>query len=387
MAWKNIIGQDRIKHLLQRMILEQRMPHAMLFTGMEGTGATGLAIEFARTANCLSPVHTADGIDACGFCRSCVQFRHLGHPNLRFTVALPAGKGGEAESDMKADVVEDLKAQLQSLAEDPYADVRLPNATQIKIGAIRELKRTLTLSAAQEGGRRMCLILHADEMTQEASNAFLKTLEEPHEGVTIMLVTSRPERILPTIASRCQEVLVPPVGDDLIAEALQERDGVSVADSMLIASFAQGSYARARAFMSEDMRGYRQEVVDLLRMALKGNAFRIPLSDAIAEMAEGRDKVKVEMMLSLLLLWIRDAYSIVQTGSSGAIMNVDQREALERFATSFGQADYPRVLKSIEQAVRLVHRNVNLTLVLLPMMLDIRRVFHTARMATLQTQN
>lgn len=384
MAWTDIIGQDRIKLLLQRMILEQRLPQAMLFTGMAGTGAVGLAIEFARTTNCLTPLRTPTGIDACGTCRSCAQFRHLGHPNLRLTVALPAGKGGEAESDMKSDVIEELKNQLQALADDPYYEVRLPNATQIKIGAIRELKRTLTLSAAQEGGRRVCLIVNADEMTTEASNAFLKTLEEPHDGVTIILTTERPERILQTISSRCQEVVVPPLGDDLLANVLHQRDNIPAADATLIASFAQGSYTRARSFMNEDMRAYRQDVVDLLRLALKGQSFRIPLTDALSEIAEGKDKVKVEMMLSLLLLWLRDAYSIVKTGSSTSIMNIDQRDALEKFASSFGNADYPRVLRSIEQSVRLLHRNVNLTLVLLPLLLDVRRVFHEARSATLR---
>jgi len=384
MAWTDIIGQDRIKLLLQRMILEQRLPQAMLFTGMAGTGAVGLAIEFARTTNCLTPLRTPTGIDACGACRSCAQFRHLGHPNLRLTVALPAGKGGEAESDMKSDVIEELKNQLQALADDPYYEVRLPNATQIKIGAIRELKRTLTLSAAQEGGRRVCLIVNADEMTTEASNAFLKTLEEPHDGVTIILTTERPERILQTISSRCQEVVVPPLGDDLLANVLHQRDNIPAADATLIASFAQGSYTRARSFMNEDMRAYRQDVVDLLRLALKGQSFRIPLTDALSEIAEGKDKVKVEMMLSLLLLWLRDAYSIVKTGSSTSIMNIDQRDALEKFASSFGNADYPRVLRSIEQSVRLLHRNVNLTLVLLPLLLDVRRVFHEARSATLR---
>lgn len=384
MAWTDIIGQDRIKLLLQRMILEQRLPQALLFTGMAGTGAVGLAIEFARTMNCLQPLRTLTSIDACGTCRSCAQFRHLGHPNLRLTVALPAGKGGEAESDMKSDVIEELKNQLQALADDPYCEVRLPNATQIKIGAIRELKRTLTLSAAQEGGRRVCLIVNADEMTTEASNAFLKTLEEPHDGVTIILTTERPERMLQTISSRCQEVVVPPLGDDLLADALHHRDNIPAADATLIASFAQGSYTRARSFMNEDMRAYRQDVVDLLRLALKGQSFRIPLTDALSEIADGKDKVKIEMMLSLLLLWLRDAYSIVKTGSSVSIMNIDQRDALEKFATSFGNADYPRVLRSVEQSVRLLHRNVNLTLVLLPLLLDVRRVFHEARSATLR---
>jgi len=384
MAWTDIIGQDRIKLLLQRMILEQRLPQAMLFSGMAGTGAVGLAIEFARTANCTSPVRTASGIDACGTCRSCIQFRHLAHPNLRITVALPAGKGGEAESEMKSDLIEDIKHQIQALADDFYTEIRLPNATQIKIGAIRELKRTLTLSAAQEGGRRVCLIIHADEMTTEASNAFLKTLEEPHEGVTIILTTERPERMLQTITSRCQEVVVPPLGDDVLADALRVRDGIAGSEATLIASFAQGSYTRARSFMNEDMRAYRQDVVDLLRLALKGQSFRIPLTNALSEIAEGKDKVKVEMMLSLLLLWLRDAYSIVKTGTSDSIINIDQRDALEKFAQSFGNADYPRVLRSIENAVRLVHRNVHLTLVLLPLLLDVRRVFHEARSVTLR---
>jgi len=380
MTWNDIIGQQRVQRLLHHAIADNRLPQALILSGMEGVGKMAIALAFAQTVNCERPVRTASMVTPCGTCHACQQCTTLQHPNVRLTMALPSGKG-DNEQELKSDVIDELKGLMQAIAEDPYTTVRLAGATQIRIGQIRELKRTLSLSAAQEG-RRVCIIVDADDMTTEASNAFLKTLEEPHEGVTIILTTSHPERMMQTIVSRCQEIVCPPLDDTDIAGALAGRNLCSLDEAQLIAPFAQGSFTRARSFLSEDMRGYREDVVNLLRTALRGKGYRIPMTEAVTAMADGRDKVRVEMMLTLLLLWLRDAYAISMTGVSASIMNGDQREALTRFSDGFTGADYPAALTAIEQAVRQVHRNVNLQLVLLPMLLTLRRIFGSARKAS-----
>lgn len=365
--------------MLRRCISNGRLPQALLLAGSEGAGAAALALAFARTMVCESPRADVDGPAPCETCRSCRQSASLQHSDIRIVVAYPAGKA-DSDDDLKTEVIEEIRSAVVAMAEDPYREIRLTGATQIRIGQIRELKRSLSLSSSQ-GGRRVVIILRADEMTTEASNAFLKTLEEPHADVTVILVTSRPERILPTISSRCQELVIPPIDDVDIADALVRRGLCDETEARLTASFAQGSFTRAVALLSDDMKTQREDIVDLLRTSLKGRDFRPRLISLVADIAEGRDKVRIETMLGLLALWLRDAHMIAAVGPNAAIVNTDQRDALIKFADAFGAADFPSALTVIERSVREVYRNVHPQLTLLTMCMTIRRLLYGARSA------
>lgn len=366
--------------MLRRAIAEGRIPQAVLLVGPDGTGALPIALAFATSVNCSSPRTEDGGIEACGACPSCLQASTLQHPNIRIVTALPAGKG-DAEDELKADLIDEIKESMRRLADDPYASLRIEGATQIRIGQIRDLKRSLSLSAAQQG-RRVIIVYEAHEMTNEASNAFLKTLEEPHEGVTIVLTSSHPERMLPTIVSRCQLITCPPIEDAALAEALVRRGQCSMEDASLIAPIAEGSLTTATAFLDEDMKGDRQAVVELLRAALRGKDHRIGLVDMLDTVTDGRNKARMTLMLSLLQLWLRDAHAIEVLGADAPIANIDQRDALVRFAEAYRGADHGGLLNAIDEAVRNVHRNVAPPLILIPLMLRLRSILHRARLVS-----
>ncbi|MBC8124486.1 MAG: hypothetical protein H7X70_02020 [Candidatus Kapabacteria bacterium] len=378
MKWNSIIGQDRLQRMLQRCILDDRIPQALLLTGFEGAGTVALALAFARTVNCEQPVRTSDTIAPCEQCHACKQSISLQHPNISIVTALPPKKKGETQDVPKDEVIAELQGAIHSLALDPYTSLRLANATTIRIAQIRELKRTLSLSAAQSG-RRVVIILNADEMNVEAANSFLKTLEEPNNNVTIILTTERQEALLQTIVSRCQELVVPPLDDADIVHALVDRGHCDEDEALIIAPFAQGNLHKAIDYLSDDIRALRETAVDLLRTALKGKDYRNALADAVQEASESRSKSQADAILSLLALWLRDAYVIALAGDGAPIVNIDHRPALERFAAAFGGADFPAVLQAIELAHRDLARNVSISLVLLTTMLDIRRVFAATR--------
>ncbi|RPI65137.1 MAG: hypothetical protein EHM43_13035, partial [Ignavibacteriae bacterium] len=235
MAWEQVIGQERVQLMLQRAIVRDRVPQSLLLTGEDGAGTLAIAIAFARVVNCEQPVVSGDRIDACGTCHACKQNHSLQHPNVRFVISYPSGKA-ETDDELPKEVVEELKEAIQTVAADPYVPFQLTNATQIRIGQIRDLKRSLALSSAQNG-RRVVIIHHADEMKVESANAFLKTLEEPHENVTLILTTAHPERLLQTIVSRCQEVVVPPLDDDQIISALVSGGWCTHDEAVLLAPF------------------------------------------------------------------------------------------------------------------------------------------------------
>lgn len=363
--------------MLQRCILDKRIPQALLLTGREGAGTIALALAMARTVNCHHPLTTSTTTEPCEACPSCIQSASLQHTNIKLVMALPAGKA-DSEEDVADNVVEALRDVLQAVAEDPYTRVRLPNASMIRIGQIREVKRMLSLSAAQEG-RRVVIIVNAEEMNVEASNAFLKTLEEPHDDVTIILTTSRPERLLQTIVSRCQELIVPPLSDETVIDTLVSRGLCSAEEASLVAPFAEGDIQRASDFVSEDVRGMRTSALALLRSALRGKDYRNALADAAAEIGDERSKTKAEATLSLLAVWLRDAYALALGGPDVRLVNADDRSALEKFAAAFGSADLPAVMTVIERASRDIHRNTSISLTLLTAMMDIRGIIARTR--------
>ncbi|MFA6990086.1 MAG: AAA family ATPase, partial [Candidatus Gastranaerophilaceae bacterium] len=208
MSWSKKVGHDRIKKILQKSIIDNRIPHSYLFIGIEGIGKDAIAIEFAKAVNCLNPIMGVDLFEACDNCKSCKMFDNLSHSNFELIFSLPAGKSGDSKSDsaidkLSEDQITEIKEQIELKAENNYHRFAISNATQIRVNLVRELKKKLALTQ-NTTGRRVILICNADEMNSEASNAFLKTLEEPQDNVTIILTTAKPDSILPTIQSRCQ---------------------------------------------------------------------------------------------------------------------------------------------------------------------------------------
>lgn len=365
--------------MLQRCIIDHRVPQALLLTGREGSGTIALALAMARTLNCLRPLVSPTEALPCEACSACLQSATLQHANIKLVMALPAGKA-DSEEDASADVVDALRDVIQAVAHDPYTRVRIPNASMIRIGQIREVKRVLSLSASQQG-RRVVIIVNAEEMNVESSNAFLKTLEEPHDDVTIILTTSRPERLLQTIVSRCQELVIPPLPDDMVIAALVERGLCTRDEAALVAPFAEGDIQRASEFVLEDVRGMRTAALALLRAALRGKEYRVELADAASEIGDERSKTRAEATLSLLSVWLRDAYALALGGTEVRLVNADDRSALEKFAAAFGSADLPAVIGVLERASRDIHRNTSITLTLLTAMMDIRGIIARTRSA------
>ncbi len=387
MAWKNIIGQERVKSILQRAVLEGRVAHAYCFWGAEGIGKDALALEFATVLNCEKPMRSATSVEACGTCKSCLQASRLQHPNIQFVFSLPAAKADAKTADgmdsailkLTDDQITLIQEQLHAKAENPYHNISIPNAAQIRIASIRDVKKNISMSASQRG-RRVIIISEADAMTMEAANAFLKTLEEPSSNVTIILTSSRREQLLQTILSRCQQLRCDPLPDDSVARALHERLNVPEQEAMLIARLADGSYSKAAELLGEDLRQLRFDVVSLLRTILTPRGYILRLTHELESAAGDRDRAKLEKMLILLLLWVRDAYALSVSDDTATIINIDQVKDLQSFVGKFAARGALDVAaRHIEHAIELLRKNVNTTLLLTTLSLELRRSLMTVK--------
>jgi DNA polymerase-3 subunit delta' len=292
---------------------------------------------------------------------------------------MPTGKSGDAKKDnvlerLTEEQLEEYYEQIRLKAENPYHKISMTNANQIRIASIRELKKKLLLTSSGEG--RVCVIVsRADEMTTEAANAFLKTLEEPHDNVTIIITTSRQDVILPTILSRCQQLRCEPLSNSDLSNALKDRNNLTNQEANLISAFAQGSYTRAVEFLGEDMQELRENAIEFLRSMLKKKVYRVELANHIEHLTKKHDRKETELILSMILIWMRDVSNFSITGKKDNIINIDKYEILQKFTTGYRNKDYIRASEVLEIAINQLRKNVAPQLVLIRTVLELRKLF------------
>jgi DNA polymerase-3 subunit delta' len=299
------------------------------------------------------------------------------HPEVRLVTPLPRGKDEQADdlplAKLTADQVALVRSEYRRKGEDPYHRVEVPGATAIKISSIREIRRESSMTVG-EGKTRVFLISRADEMTEQAANALLKTLEEPSGECLLILTTANRESLLPTIVSRCQQVRFDLLPEEEIRAALEERDGVEKDRAGLLSRLAYGSYLRARELLQDDVTEERNRVVAFIRAALSGNVEQV-----VAEgdrLHEAKDRELVRRFLSAILLWYRDALVLAHGGS---VINLDHREDLERFVARNPGADVTRAIAETERALSLLDRNTYIKLIVNALAVRLRATMPTKR--------
>ncbi len=370
MSWNKIVGNERVKRILQKAIVENRVAHSYLFTGIDGIGKDAFAIQMAKTLNCSNPRIGEFEYDSCDICKSCKMFDSLSHPNFEIIFPLPAGTGEESTTDKMSEAqLDEFKIQLQKKAANPFHRIRIKGASLIRVNAIRDIKKKLSLSQGSNG-KRVVLISEAEKMNAESANAFLKTLEEPGENVMIFLTTSKPDYIIQTIKSRCQQIKFAPLQLNVIESKLIKEHNIDEKSAKLASSLSMGSYTRAVDSFDSNFIDMRNMIIDTLRCVLKKKNFRRELIDNIFEMTKKYDKEQIIILLQILALWLRDAEIIKSVYNN--IINPDEKDTLEKFANAFGKSNFIQINDYIEESIYFIQRNVILQGVIFKLFIKIR---------------
>lgn len=362
MAFSEVIGQNRVKKILSRTIEQSRVHHAYLFYGNSGVGKEAMALEFAKALLCTT--QTGEGCDNCA---NCMRIKKLSHPDVVYLFPAPTTMKPEEELQI-----------FQSISENPYKRLRLWANPIISIERIRNLKKTCSLKSF-EGRGRVVIIAEAHKMTQEAANSLLKLLEEPPEKMHFILETSALTQILPTIISRCQTMSFATLSEKEIEAALVKREKLPAEKAQLIARIAFGDYGRALELIDEDLSEQRRFSVDILRQLLKSDYDRLILVESIMK---ENDKLQIKELLGILLLWFRDSLifsqfskdaSLSEKEVSEKLVNIDEYETLKRFVNAFDSIDFKNIIFEIENAIELINRNVNVTLILIVLLDNLKK--------------
>jgi DNA polymerase-3 subunit delta' len=275
-----VVGHEELQERLARAVEGGRLPASLLLRGPVGVGKQRLALWLGQLLLCEAGT-------ACGRCRSCRLALRLEHPDLHWFFPLPRPRGASTPSKLREKLEDARLEELEERRARPLA-VRDPEgATGIYLAAVQEMKSKASRRPAM-GARTVFVVGDAEAMvpqasSPEAANAFLKLLEEPPEDAFILLTSSRPGALLPTIRSRTLELRVLPVPAADVERLLVERAGVAPERAASLARRAQGSPGRALRALSDAAGASRQRAEELLGAALSGDrAARWALAAALS---------------------------------------------------------------------------------------------------------
>ena len=312
-TWENILGHEENISRLKLMLEENRLPHALLFYGLEGIGKRQVAKALAAALLC-------DEKNICGRCPSCLAMKSGNHPDFYEIVPEIRGKSSRI----------------------------------IRIETIREMeKETARLPVLSKC--RVVIIDDADTMNESAQNALLKTLEEPTGEMYFILVTSVRDSLLNTIISRSIPFSFKPLETGLIFKAL-EKDNIMPEEAKKIASLADGSLGRAYYLANEgiELRDDAAKFLLSLDTMPKDNLFE--LGKNLGDLT----KEKLGEWLFFLLLILRDELALYEGGTF--IYNADLRSNLTKNIELFSRKRLFSLIKLVIEQQRRLNANVNLRL-------------------------
>ena len=297
------------------------LPHALLISGVAGTGKLHFAQAFAALALCRQPEST----HACGQCGACRQLAASAHPDF-YRVAIAEDKSG------------------------------------ILVDQIRELSQKLALTS-QHSGWKIAVVAPADAMNANAANSLLKTLEEPSAATLLLLVTARPARLAATIRSRCQAVRINTPSTDTAVTWLNEN--TSRLDWPALLRIAGGGPLLALELANDELMQSRLDFYKMLMEMHSGR--RNPIS-----CASEAGKENLPLVLRLLQAWTSDLITIASTGNplEPGIINADALVMLQNALMGINLRGLHAFLSRINEAIALTTTSVNGQLLLEGLFMD-----------------
>ena len=332
-----VVGHDRVVYLLQRSLERGAVAHAYLFVGPPHVGKMTLAVNLAQALNC-----EADE-PPCGECNSCQKIALAKHADVQIIGLVSNGNTAEAKS-----------------------------RAEIGIDQIRQMQSSVSLPPF-EGNYKVFIIEGAEQLSIEAANCLLKTLEEPVGKVIFILLTIN-ERLLPaTVVSRCQRLELPPLSATEVEAALNSRWGVEPQKARLLAGLCHGCLGWAISVASDDgLLQQRAERLDRL-LDIIGTDYEARFAYAARLAAQfSQSRGLVQEVLDLWLNWWRDLL-LVKAGCVDTVTNIDREATLVDQARVYSLAEIKAVINSIQAAGEQLRQNANPRLVLEVLMFSIPR--------------
>jgi DNA polymerase-3 subunit delta' len=354
-----ICGQDRAKALVAAWLRQGRVPHAVLVSGVPGTGKRFLALELAKALNCQ-----ARGEEACGRCPSCRKTETWAHPDLCALLPLSKKERDEREPPPWREVWLEVRPEVAEYLEQEVSLAR--SRVNIPKNYFLSLRQEMGY-APVEAPWRVALIFEAECMHPAGANALLKILEEPPPHACFILVSSAPQRLLPTVLSRCRHLPLRRLGPGQLAARLAE-EGVEPHRAGVAARLGEGSLQRARQVAAGELDQASEQVEQFLQAGVEGQ------DKVYWELVEelGTDRLRLEQFLSLSGHYLRDLF-LLSCQRPLALTRADRLGFLQHLQSRLPLAHVEGLAVELDRGFGCLGRNVHAPLVLAELWRQLRQ--------------
>lgn len=362
MNFDKVIGQEEAKQRLRQLVDEQRIPHALMFTGPEGCGKMALALAFASFLlgerwNGKSLLTRDSAI-----INAEAMLAQWQHPDLHFSYPVIKSKG--AGSDSKITSEDFAKEWRQMLSGGPYFSLeqwmRFMNADNQQAAIFEaesdRLMRKLNLKSGL-GGNKVSLIWLPERMNLTSANKLLKLLEEPPLKTFFLLVSEHPELLLETIRSRVQVFAMTRIEEAPLAEALAGR-GITAEDARRIARLANGDWMKALEEIDADNENkeFFALFVKVMRMAYSKDVKGLKAwSQAVADF--GREKQK--RFIAYMMQMVRENFMYNFHNPQLSYMTQDEEAFAQKFAPFINERNVLLFQNRLQHMMRDISQNAN----------------------------
>lgn len=363
MLFSEIVGHDDLKKRLIQSVNENRVAHAQLFVGTEGSGKMALAIAYAQYINCQNRTES----DSCGVCPSCKKYMSLSHPDLHFI--FPTATNKSVKKDPESDL---FLAEWREYFSDCQGYVNLSEwfdklDIENKQGIINVRDASTVIRKlsfkSYESEYKVVILWMPEKLNVFSANKLLKLIEEPPEKTLFLLVAENQEEVLSTIRSRCVLVKVPRLDTAVIKDALVEKCGCSEQLALDAATMSNGSWPLAKRF-SNDIDNemlYADTFRKWMRYCFKG---AVPeLIDFVANEIKGLGREKQKTLLEYGLNIFHCSLLINNNISSAVMLTSAEKTFAQNFAPYINMKNVTQICALFEESINQIVRNANAQLV------------------------
>ncbi|MEA3288267.1 MAG: hypothetical protein U9Q77_12960 [Candidatus Marinimicrobia bacterium] len=359
-----LIGQAQTRQYWDSLMTSGKFGHAHILSGNSGVGKDALAFYVAAALNCQS-----DSNKPCGTCKSCHQFLNHEHPALQLIHALPRRSASQTDpfAGIKETEMTHINSELAKKTAWPYYHLEIEAANDIRISAIRKLRKDIYL-ANDPGSTRVVIILRAHRMNVEAANALLKILEEPPQGTIFLLTTEYADRLPDTIRSRCVLHHIPDLSWDLIQEDLIQKVGIDQVQAEICARMSMGDLATAHRYTEQDNTFWLDRIRSTLNTLAREDYVSVHKQVLTLIDKEEQSDESRQRFLSLLILFFRDVALHIKEGET--VLWAAQVQQMNKL---FPNCDSRAAIQAIERTKNALERKVYLQLALTALFFELRK--------------
>ena len=377
MKFNEIIGQQKIKERLIQSVKENRISHAQLFYGPEGSGTLAMALAYAQYINCTQRSEN----ESCGTCSNCLKYQKLVHPDLHFAFPIAKGSQKGESARVKDPICKHFIVEWRTaVLDNPYISLNqwlnsigLENKqASIFKQESREIVKTLGLKSFEAEYKTMIIWL-PEKMNASAANNLLKLIEEPPSKTLFLLISENTDLILKTILSRTQIISFPKIKNENVFDAIKKTHNLHDNQIWDIVKIANGNLNLANQLIesNEENELFLDYFTKYMRLSFQKSISAIQeLNEQIV--ALGREKQKSFLIYASRM--IRENFIKNFQEDSINFMTINEDEFSAKFSPFINERNVLLLENEINKAHYEIMRNVNAKIIFFDLAIKINKL-------------